>query len=258
MFSLVTANIRFDNPNDGHNRWGNRRAALTALLRRLEPDFIATQEGWHRQIDDIDSDLPDHRLADDHRSWIEDRMYPCIFYRQNRVELLESGDIWLSKTPDEPGSSSFGSSFPRLATWVRVRAGSGRYLVANMHLDNSTDAVRRSQSLVARTVLADHLNAGDYLVLMGDFNEAPGGGVADALAQLGELYDPWIASKLPERGSYHAFAGESFEHDRIDWILLDRRLRYESIELDRSKIDGRYPSDHFPVICRGVEPTSTL
>lgn len=256
VFAIVTANIRFDNPNDGDNRWAKRRSALSTLLRRLEPDFIGTQEGWHRQIEDIDTGLPDHRLADGHRDWIEDRMYPCIFYRESRVRLLESGDIWLSETPEAPGSSSFGSSFPRLATWARVVVDSDRYLVANMHLDNSTDAVRRSQSLVARTVLADHRNDGDYLILMGDYNEAPGGGVADALAELGELYDPWIESDLPERGSYHAFAGESFEYARIDWILLDRRLAFESVGLDCSKIDGRYPSDHFPVVCRGVTPAS--
>jgi endonuclease/exonuclease/phosphatase family metal-dependent hydrolase len=254
VFALVTVNIRFDNPNDGENRWANRRSALSALLRRLEPELIATQEGWHRQIEDLDADLPDHRLVDGHRDWIEDRMYPCIFYRESRVRLLESGDVWLSETPDAPGSSSFGSSFPRLATWARVAVDSDRYLVANMHLDNSTDLVRRSQSHVASTVLADRRNERDYLILMGDFNEAPGGGVANALGELGEVYDPWIESDLPDRGSYHAFAGESFEYDRIDWILLDRRLGFESIELDCSEIDGRYPSDHFPVVCRGVGP----
>ena len=255
---MVSTNIRFDNPQDGENRWEARRPVLASVLQTIGADIVATQEGWHRQIGEIDADLPGYRLADAHREWIEERMYPCIFCRADRVRVAAGGDIWLSETPTQAGSSSFGSAFPRLATWVRAEVASVRFFIVNMHLDNTTHDVRRRQSEVACTVVSEETRPEEHLVVMGDFNEAPGAGVWKAVSRAFDLYDPWIRSGLPERGSYHAFEGDGYQHDRIDWILLDKRLTYESIGLDASNRGGRYPSDHYPVVCRGIAPVASV
>ena len=61
-----------------------------------------------------------------------------------RVELLESGDFWLSETPEVRGSKSWGASLPRVATWAAfaVRGHEGRFAVVNAHLDHLSERAR--------------------------------------------------------------------------------------------------------------------
>lgn len=261
LMTLVTTNIRFDNPEDGKNRWPNRRERYCRLIQQLGGDVIATQEGWRSQLSDIDARLSMHTLVDNHRSWIEERMYPCLFVNQSKLEIEMAGDVWLSETPDVAGSVSFGSNFPRLMTWARVRdrSSGALYLVANFHLDNSTEEIRERQLRVGLERLADVAVSGDHVILMGDFNSAPTGRVyhlaCDASLHLQHRYDPWITAGLKERGTYHGFQGPGFSYDRIDWILLDERLSFETIECSLANERGELPSDHFPLVCTGVTPT---
>lgn len=41
-----------------------------------------------------------------------------IFYDKGKVELLEGGTFWLSESPSVPGSTSWGSEVPCIATWA--------------------------------------------------------------------------------------------------------------------------------------------
>lgn len=43
---------------------------------------------------------------------------PNIFFCQMKVELLEGGTFWLSESPSVPGSMSWGSEVPCIATWA--------------------------------------------------------------------------------------------------------------------------------------------
>ena len=47
-------------------------------------------------------------------------------------------------------------------------------------------------------------------------------------------------------GTFHGFKG-SVGGARIDWIGATAKFTIESATIDRTKFDGRYPSDHFPV-----------
>lgn len=38
--------------------------------------------------------------------------------------------------------------------------------------------------------------------------------------------------------------------DRIDWIMTDEKVSVENCFLDKDPVEGKYPSDHFPVICK--------
>ncbi|KAK7848020.1 hypothetical protein CFP56_005732 [Quercus suber] len=41
-----------------------------------------------------------------------------IFYDKQKVELVEGGTFWLSESPSVPGSMSWGSVVPCIATWA--------------------------------------------------------------------------------------------------------------------------------------------
>lgn len=250
--TLVTCNIRFDNPADGDNAWSHRRIFLRDTLLSHSPDIIATQEGRFHQLQDLSSLLTDYELIDQHRAWIGERMYPTFFLKKNRFELMKSEDIWLSETPDIAGSKSFGSAFPRLMTWMKLQPiGSENDLwFINTHLDHIKEETRLGQIKVLSSEIKKFWNPGDALFILGDFNASPQGKVREELLKEFRLQDTWKKFHTHEETSHHAFSGEEPNGNRIDWIMADQRVKVLSAELDKTSRHGKYPTDHFPVVAK--------
>lgn len=250
-FVVATCNIRYAT-EDAHNSWSERLPLLAETIQRSGPAILGTQEGWEWQLRELESALPEHRIVDDNRYWMEERMYPSLFVRQG-LATGRSGDVWLSQTPDRPGSRSFGSIYPRLMCWTEVLLDSRPpALFANLHLDHLSPETRSKQVEVALTALAQIATAEQPICLMGDFNDPPNGDVARTIIRrspkLGlHFYDPWKALDLPESASYHGFGTTDESWARIDWILLSDHFSCRRIDLLRDSRPPLYPSDHYPV-----------
>lgn len=250
---LITCNIRFDNPADGDNSWSHRRLFLSETLLKHFPDVIATQEGRFHQLKDLENLLEDYDLVDQHRSWIGERMYPTLFIKKNRFEFLQSGDIWLSETPEIAGSLSFESTFPRLMTWgkFQLKNSDKKIMVVNTHLDHIKKETRLCQiRVLASEVKKNWMNDGQLFIL-GDFNDSPDSEVRQLLTQeFTNLQDAWAIKNAKEETSHHAFKGEMQNGARIDWVMIDTKLKVEECFLEKATKDNRYPTDHFPVVCK--------
>ena len=247
--TLVTCNIRFDNPADGSHSWPHRRILLRDTLLKHSPHIIATQEGRIDQLKDLESLLENYELIDQHRSWIGARMYPCILVRKDSFEIGKSEDLWLSETPDVAGSLSFESMFPRLMTYVelQLKNTATAFTVVSTHLDHIRQETRVSQATVLSKQLDRIRDLNRKLILMGDFNDAPESPVRSALPP---LQDAWKIFHTHEETSHHGFKGEMQTGERIDWIMVNEGVEILSCEMDKTVKDGKYPSDHFPVICK--------
>ena len=252
---VISFNIRFENPRDGKNNWPARLPHASALVNRHAPDLMGTQEGYQAQLEEFEAELPALKLAYTHRPWIDDRMYPGIYYNPNKLEPLDNGDIWLSKTPSVAGSSDFHSAWPRLATWTLFlhKETQKNLLMVNTHLDHILAYTRAEQIKVLVREIQPLLKNDPLLVLTGDFNEAPTGAVREEIENgLPRLLDPWYEFSKKEETTTHKFQGyippASGGH-RIDWVLGDQRLTPIDAEIDKTSTDdGIYPSDHYPVI----------
>ncbi|MES2528779.1 MAG: endonuclease/exonuclease/phosphatase family protein [Bdellovibrionota bacterium] len=250
--TLVSCNIRFDNPADGPNSWPHRRLFLRDILLSHSPDIIATQEGRFHQLQDLNSLLPEYEVVDDHRAWIGERMYPTFFVKKNRFEKMKSEDIWLSETPDIAGSRSFDSAFPRLMTWMKIQPVNSQndLWLVNTHLDHIKDETRLGQIQVLSRELKRFWNKQDSLIIMGDFNEGPDGKVRQHLVKEFDLQDTWKLFHQKEESSHHAFQGEVPNGNRIDWILVDKKVKVLKSEMDKSSREGKFPTDHYPVMAK--------
>lgn len=249
---LISSNIRFDNPADGINSWSHRRSLLTESLLNHGPDIIATQEGRFHQLKDFEKLLDSFELVDQHRSWIKERMYPTFFVKKNKFELLKSEDLWLSETPGIAGSKSFGSAFPRLMTWMKIQPKDSKlnFIMINTHLDHLKKETRAGQVKVLCQEIKRVWDKSSKLIIMGDFNDSPDSQIRSSLlTDFPHLLDSWKLHNDEEETSHHSFQGTFPEGARIDWILVDRSLKVEQCHLDKKTIQGRYPSDHFPVVC---------
>lgn len=170
-----------------------------------------------------------------------------IFYRKNAFKVVESGDFWLSDTPDKVASITWGNIFPRMVNWALFERISDhkRFYLLDTHLpyrDNDEDARTRSANEIKMWIAK--LPAGIPVILTGDFNTTPDS-QSHALFT-GTMKDAWEtapARKGPAE-TFHDFTGKATK--RIDWILY-RGVKATLAETITVTKDGRYPSDHFPV-----------
>lgn len=252
---VMTFNLRFAHPAPP-NAWPERRPQVRELLERHAPDLVATQEGLYAQLRDIEADLPDYAWIGLGRDGGSRGEFMAMYYRRDRLEPLEYDHFWLSDTPDTIASRSWGNRYNRMVTWVRFRDRQGgcEFYLVNTHLDHEVQAARmRSAELLLERIGA--FDPTRPVLLAGDFNAAAGDNpVYDRLTAAGEFVDTWRAvhEQEPPIGTFHDFKGIEGARGgaRIDWILARGAVRTHSAEILTDARDGRYPSDHFPVLAR--------
>ncbi len=186
--------------------------------------------------------------------------YPdaAIFYRKSRFSVLDSGEYWLSPTPDVPNSNGFAKhQLPRLVVWARFRdkAGDREPYFATTHFDNNTP----SQALTAPLVKERTAPFAKTLpvVMLGDFNSKPGveawntlttdSGDGFAFRDTQAMADEWSVISNQEPTPSYDLA------DRIDHIFVAgdkthwKAIRWHA-DLTVYGPKSRYPSDHFPIV----------
>jgi endonuclease/exonuclease/phosphatase family metal-dependent hydrolase len=244
---VMTFNVRLPMASDGPERWEARRDLLVETIRREHPDVFGTQELYERQADYIVARLPGYAWFGIGRRGTDGDEHMGVFYRRDELRVVQSGEFWLSDTPDVPGSDTWGTPFPRMVTWARFeRTADGRsFILFDTHLpyrDQDTVARERGAALILERIAK--LPRGVPFVLTGDFNTSPDSKVHAMMTR--RLRDAWlVAPRLsgPDK-TFHNFTGKPDE--RIDWILV-RGFRVEDVRTVTTHAGRIYPSDHFPV-----------
>ncbi|MDE1893429.1 MAG: endonuclease/exonuclease/phosphatase family protein [Pseudomonadota bacterium] len=248
---VMTFNVRV--PVDrGMNAWEHRRELLVRVVRAQHPDVLGTQELTEEQGEYIAAHLPGYAWFGQGREGGSKGEHMGVFYRTDRLQLLRSGDFWLSDTPDVPGSRSWGQPYPRMVTWARfrLRHGGGAFDYFNTHFPY------REQDVRARLLGADEilrrigrLPPTARVILAGDFNAGPDSPVYAKLSAT--LHDAWVVarSRAGPAQTFHAFTGKPDR--RIDWIL-SRGFQTRAVRTVTTHEGARYPSDHFPVVAELV------
>lgn len=252
--SVLTYNIRYDNPGDGDDAWPKRRDHLAAQLRFIKPDIFGIQEGLHRQLVYLDEQLPDYtRVGVGRDDGKEAGEYSALFFLKKRFGLLASGTFWLSETPDTV-SKGWDAALPRICTFAHLYDSlAGKNLwVFNTHFDHiGVEARRRSAELILKKIREKNA-AGEQVILMGDFNAVPHDEPIGVLTQ--SLVDTRSASTEPPFGPEGTFNGFKFQEPvqkRIDYIFLsgtDLKVKQYAVLSDSRNC--HYPSDHLPVLAR--------
>ncbi len=248
---VMTFNVRV--PVDtGANAWANRRDLMVQVIEAQHPDVLGTQELTREQGEYLAAHLPGYAWFGQGREGGGKGEHMGVFYRTDRLELLRSGDFWLSDTPDVPGSKSWGQPYPRMVTWAQFsrRDGGGTFDYFNTHLPyREEDGRARMLSAEELMQRIDRLPSTAPVVLTGDFNATPDSPVYAKLT--GMLHDAWPGadSRSGPAKTFHNFTGNADR--RIDWILV-RGFRARSVRTVTTHEGARYPSDHFPVVAELV------
>jgi endonuclease/exonuclease/phosphatase family metal-dependent hydrolase len=249
---VMTFNMRF--AHAAPNSWEARRTVVKALLEKYAPDIVGTQEGVHRQLRDLQADLPAYAWIGEGRDGGERGEYMAIFYRRERFDLLQHEHFWLSDTPGVAGSRTWGNTNSRMVTWVELRDRRTQctFYVANTHFDHEVQVAREKGA----NLLLERVNQLDRalpVILLGDFNAAAGANpVYDILTGKDAFVDVWrkLGKPEPPFGTFHDFKGEEAARGlgRIDWILTRGAVKARSSAIVTFADGKQYPSDHFPVV----------
>lgn len=247
FFRLASFNLRYDKPDAGDCNWRVRCNAVAAVVRHYQLDLMGTQEGFAHQLLDLHRLLPDYQSIGCDRDGDARGERCAIFYRQP-WDCLQSGNFWLSHTPEVPGSicEDWGNFQPRMVTWGVFRRDDFTIALLNTHLDY-TSAKARQKGVEVLAEQLPHLNLlPSYLCITGDFNCKADSSPRQYLQQQLQLTDV-LAERSPEaQMTYHEFTGNAF--DAVDTIYLDSRLQQHNCDIESGQWSGVYPSDHYPVI----------
>lgn len=188
--SVMTFNMRYDNPEDGQNNWRFRRERIAGVIKAQEVDVLGTQELLSNQFDDLSGLLTGYQGVGVGRlDGAESGEYCAVFFRKDRFTLLDSGTFWLSETPEVVGSLGWDGACERIATWVVLRDRDGRELFfIDTHLDHVGQVARdEGVSLLMKRI--ETLSGGRPVILTGDFNSEPGSSVVAHVQKDGVLRD---------------------------------------------------------------------
>ena len=264
--NIMSFNIRRGTARDGRNHWVFRRNLVHEILDQYRPDVLGLQEAMDFQITALHRMLPGYEMVGTGSLGGSKGMHTAIFFNAARFSLSDEGTLWLSDTPDVPGSKGWGNVLPRTCTWARLVEKDSRqaFYFYNTHLDHISLRSRKKSVVF----LTQHIHARSFLdpfVLMGDFNarersvpiqflkgkaylktKAKGWGLNPTpLLDTFRLHHPDHRNVV----TFHGFRRFVFRF-RFDYIFVPSSIRVQDANIIQLRWKKRYPSDHFPLLAR--------
>lgn len=277
-----TYNIRYKNDGDSLKGevWSKRCQVMCDQLNFMSPDIFGAQEVLHVQLIDLLKGLDGYDYIgvgrDDGGQAGE---YAAIFYKKDRLRLLDHGDFWISETPDRPGLG-WDAACVRICTWGRFSRQTSTddeaFYFFNLHMDHVGVVARREGArLVVRKIR--EIAQGAPVIVTGDFNVDQTDEIYSIFTHSGLLVDSYEAARLrfAENGTFNSFDSSIYTQSRIDHVFVSPGARIDAYgmltsgywvpndasdelkkaanapqEISFNTCVHRLPSDHYPVFVR--------
>ena len=275
-------NIRLKVSSDSvkGNVWGKRCQVMCDQLNFMSPDIFGTQEVLHVQLLDMLDRLDGYAYIgvgrDDGNTGGE---YAAIFYKTDRLRLLDYGNFWLNETPDRPGLG-WDAACIRICTWGKFASQTATddeaFYFFNLHMDHVGVVARREAAKLIVSKVRE-IAQGAPVIVTGDFNVDQNDEIYSIFTQSALLKDSYLASRIrfAENGTFNSFDTDLYTDSRIDHIFVSPGINVDAYgiltnsywtpdndsselmkghdapqEIDFSRYVRRQPSDHYPVFVR--------
>ncbi|MBQ8574937.1 MAG: endonuclease/exonuclease/phosphatase family protein [Clostridia bacterium] len=240
---IVSFNVRCKDDTFGSVK--GRSQLICAALEQYAPDSFGVQEATAQWIEILSENLIDYDCVSRMRDGKASSEASAVFYLKDKYNLLDSGTIWLSDTPEEFGSKFTLSFCPRIATWVKLenKETGEIYIHINTHLDHVLESVRVKQINVLKVKIEELKTEGYPVVCTGDFNTKEG---ADAYNEMKPCMNDskYLAENSDDGATYINYGKNIFETRPIDFIFVSEGVRVENYKIIDEKIGDMYLSDH--------------
>lgn len=256
--SVMTLNVRYDNPRDSINAWPNRAKQVENFIKHQDPDILGMQEVLAHQFAYLDSVLTDYASQGVGRDdgLRKGEMNP-VFYKKDKFDLVRTITFWLSDTPEFPGSKAWGSSLPRIVTWMELvnKETEDHFFYFNTHFAHDSDSARVMSSDMLLNKVSE-IAQGFPFIITGDFNMLPDSrGYTILTGSEGSaslVKDSYFLSEEKPFGPSWTFNGFSDKpgEGRIDYILVKSGMKVLDHKTIIHKDGNVFLSDHWPVVAR--------
>lgn len=254
----MSFNIRLDTPVDGKNQWKHRKEVLVAEVKANDPLFLGVQEAKWNQMEDLSSGLPEYgwigRGRDDGDKGGE---FSAVFYKKDKVKLLDSGTFWLSETPEKAGSLGWDAACRRVVSWGKFQCNKTQkqFFYANTHFDHRGNKARIESAKLIRKKI-DSLAGNLPLFVSGDFNTTSNSNVYKIITSECNGVKGWIdshsAAKVQENKlnrTFHDFGKVTGNKGSIiDFIFASGPVTIEKFKICPELRDGKLTSDHNAIV----------
>ena len=275
-------NIRLKLSDDSINGnvWTKRCQVMCDQLNFMSPDIFGAQEVLHTQLLDMLAQLDGYNYIgvarDDGKTSGE---YAAIFYKSDRLRLLDHGNFWISETPDKPGLG-WDAACVRICTWGKFTGMTATddeaFYFFNLHMDHVGVVARREGAkLIVRKIREIAQQA--PVIVTGDFNVDQNDEIYSIFTHSGLLKDSYVAARLrfSENGTFNSFDTDLYTESRIDHIFVSPAVNVESFgvltnsywapgeasgdtlkghdapqQINFNRYVRRQPSDHYPIFSR--------
>ena len=257
-YRVVSFNLMCSVCGGGYDSWEDRLVYFGEMFDSIDADLIGLQETvFDFEVDQILAELPGYAASFYRGDGADNFPYPdaTVLYRTDRFDLVESGEYWLSPTPDVPWSKGYseGQTIPRVVAWVRLydKQYFQDVYFATTHYDSTHPHQEYSapQFISQTAVWASEAP----VILTGDFNTEPrdpafnimtngvdatGFKLDDVFAQVGNYWNRDFNTDTPP--AYDPVS-------RIDHIFTAGatfKTKFWWVDLRKFGPDTLYPSDH--------------
>lgn len=250
--NVATYNLRYNTVADSLNAWPYRKEQVKSLIRYHGFDIFGTQEGLRDQLDEL-AQMQEYAFTgvgrDDGKKAGE---HSAIFYRWEKFELVDSGNFWLSETPEKPSKGWDATCCNRLCTWAafKVKQSNTLFYVFNAHFDHQgTEARKQSARLMLQKM--NEIARDAAIICMGDFNSTPETEQVSSIKKVfQDAYDISETAPYGPVGTFNGFRWNAVAKDRIDYVFVTKPIKVLKYAVLSDAVNLRYPSDHFPVLVK--------
>lgn len=172
-----------------------------------------------------------------------------VFYLKDKYDLVDSGNFWLSETPNTP-SKGWDAEYNRICTWaiLKNKETGETYAHVNTHFDHVGTTAR----IKSMRMMVDFLNTLDMpAVCTGDFNVAQDSDVYNLMLGSGFMQDVknLAAQKINEGGTLTNY-GEVDPAGKlpIDFVFVSKDdFKVSTYQVLNEKSNDTYISDHLGI-----------
>jgi len=242
---VMSFNIRYGTADDGAFSWPARRQLVAGVIRRENPDVLAIQEGLAFQLEELAPALASYRKYGQHRNGGLAGEFSGLYVREDSgLEVVDSGELWLSPTPQQVGSRGWDAALPRMAVWVELQLAQGKRIrIYGTHFDHRGELAR----LNSAELLLANAHGGPPSVFLGDFNAEPESPPMQAMQAAGYRSAMQVCDPDNTLGTFNGFQ-DAQPTRRIDYVLCSPGIAPLRARILDEQIQGIWPSDHFPVV----------
>lgn len=241
--------VRVMSFNIRYNEYADRFRIVPQLIGDYMPDSVGLQECTHDWYLTMKGFLKEYGIIgvgrDSGDTGINSGEMSAILYRKDKYKVIDSGNFWISETPDEI-SYGWDAGTRRICTWAILenKETGEQYAHVNVHLDHISELARQNG---AKMVSDFALSFDIPTVLTGDFNFKKYTNYYNIVINSGLRDSQDIAAVTDDGKTYHGYDGGT-EGLPIDFIFTNEKVESVSTyKIVRDTYGEKYSSDHYPI-----------